>query len=791
VQDAESALIESVCERVRERVAPEEVAEAEAFVRAYYRRAPAADLAGREPVDLYGAALAHWTFGRDRPGGELRVRVYNPTFEQHGWQSPHTAIEIVSDDMPFLVDSVSMELSRRELGIHVLVHPVVGDESYMHIEIDRQAEGFDELAQALRGVLEGVRVVVDDWRPMRERMDVLVAALASTPPVGVEPAEADEARAFLAWLADHHFTFLGYREYALEEDTLRGVDGTGLGLLRGEGRGHVSTAYAKLPPAVRALAREPHVLVLTKANARSPVHRPSYLDYVGVKRFDDDGNVVGEYRFLGLYTTAAYREVSANIPVLRRKAQAVRDRAGFPPGSHDDKALVEVIDTFPRDELIQMEVDELDRIARGILELGERQRVRLFMRADRYERFVSCLVFLPRDRFNTANRIRVAEILREALGAETVDWGLRLTEWVLVRIHYTLRVPGDLPSFDVDALEERIREATRGWEDDLQEALLEEFGEEHGTALFRRYGAAFPPAYRDDLLARSAIADVQRMETLEGDEALDISLYRPLESPAGTLRCKLYRRGERVSLSDVLPMFESLGLTVTDERPYKVAPRDGAPVWIYDFGLQAKGPVDADAIRERFHEGFARVWHGDAEQDGFNGLIVGAGLDWREVTMVRAVARYLRQIGIPFSDRYMEETLLAHAGVAAKLSALFHARFDPSGDRSRAEDLGREIEEAIDAVDSLDQDRILRGFLSVLRAMLRTNYFIDPTHPGRMCRSSSIRPGSRSARGRGRSSRSSSIRRGSRACTCAAGRSRAAACAGRTGARTSAPRSSA
>ncbi|HEX6023204.1 MAG TPA: NAD-glutamate dehydrogenase [Solirubrobacter sp.] len=459
------------------------------------------------------------------------------------------------------------------------------------------------------------------------------------------------------------------------------------------------------------------------------MHRPSYLDYVGVKRFDDDGNVVGEHRFLGLYTTAAYREVSENIPVLRRKAQAVRERAGFPPGSHDDKALVEIIDTFPRDELIQMDVDDLDRIARGILELGERQRVRLFMRADRYERFVSALVFLPRDRFNTANRIKVAEILREALGAETVDGGLRLTEWVLVRIHYTLRVPGELPPYDVDELEERIREATRGWEDDLQEALLEEFGEEHGTALFRRYGSAFPAAYRDDLLARSAIADVQRMERLEGDEALDISLYRPLEAPPTTLRCKLYRRGERVSLSEVLPMFESLNLVVTDERPYRVTPRDGEPVWIYDFGLQASEPVDPDSMRDRFHEGFVRVWRGEAEQDGFNGLIVAAGLDWREVTMVRAVARYLRQVGIPFSDRYMEQTLLAHPGVAKKLSELFHARFDPDGDRSRAEDVAREIEEAIDAVDSLDQDRILRGFLAVVRAMLRTNYFLDLANP--------------------------------------------------------------
>ena len=729
--DVESALIESVCERVRERVPQEEVAEAEAFVRSYYRRAPAADLAGRELVDLYGAALAHWSFGRDRPDGDPLVRVYNPTFEQHGWQSPHTAIEIVSDDMPFLVDSVSMELSRRELGIHVLVHPVIGDESYMHLEVDRQAEGFEELAEALRGVLAGVRVVVDDWQPMRERMEALVAQLESSPPAPVEAAEAEEARALLAWLRDHHFTFLGYREYTLDGDTLHGVEGTGLGLLRGETRGHVSTAYAKLPPAARALAREPHVLVLTKANARAPIHRPSYLDYVGVKRFDDEGNVVGEHRFLGLFTTAAYREVPANIPVLRRKVEAVRERAGFPRGSHDDKALVEIMDTLPRDELFQIEADELYSIAVGILELGERQRVRLFMRTDRYERFVSCLVFLPRDRFNTDNRVRVAEILREALNAETVDWGLRLTDWVLVRIHYTLRVPaGELPAYDREELEARIVEATRGWDDELQEALLEEFGEETGTALVRRYGAgAFPAAYRDDLLARSAIADVQRIEALEGDDALDLSLYRPLEAPPGVLRCKLYRRGERVSLSDVLPMFESLGLTVTDERPYQVTPRDEAPVWIYDFGLQAKGPVDVEAIRERFHEGFARVWRGEAEQDGFNGLIVGAGLDWREVTMLRCVARYLRQAGIPFSDRYMEDTLLAHARVAGALVELFRARFDPAGDRGRAEACAREIEEAIDAVDSLDQDRILRGFLSVVRAMLRTNYFLAGPKP--------------------------------------------------------------
>src|SRR3954447_19098237 len=726
-QAVESELIESVCERVRERVAPGEVEAAEAFVRAYYKGAPAEDLRGREPVDLYGAALSHWTFGRERSAGTALVRVYNPTFEQHGWQSPHTAIDIVSDDMPFLVDSVSMELSRREAGIHMLVHPVIGDESYMHIEVDRQAGGFDVLADALHHVLDQVRAAVEDWQPMKARLQELIREPA---PVGLDAAEIEESKALLAWIGDHHFTFLGYREYSLVGEELRADEGSGLGLLRG-GAGHVSTAFAKLPSAVRAFALEAHLLVLTKANARSPVHRPSYLDYVGVKRFDADGHVVGERRFLGLYTGQAYHALPAEIPVLRRTVAEVLERAAFPSGSHDYKELKEIIDTFPRDELFQVDADELYEVAHGILDLGERQRVRLFLRTDRYERFVSCLVYLPRDRFNTANRVRIGQILSEALGAESVDWGLRLTEWVLVRIHYTLRLaPGELKHSDVAELEARIVEATRAWDDELQAVLTEEAGEEAGTALFRRYGGdAFPAAYREDSHPRSAISDVQRLAQPGGDDALDLSLCRPLEAAPRVLRCKLYRRGGRVSLSDVLPMFESLGLTVSDERPYEVTPRDSTPAWIYDCGLVAPAEVDADAIRGRFHDGFARVWRGEAELDGFNGLIIGAGLDWREVTMLRAVARYLRQAAFPFSDRYMEQTLLGHTAVAAALVRLFHARFDPAGGHGAASAVVEQIERTIDAVDSLDEDRILRGFLSVVEAMLRTNYYLDPAHP--------------------------------------------------------------
>jgi glutamate dehydrogenase len=756
VKELDSALIESVCSRIRERLDPDDAPQAVEFVRQYYRRVPPEDLAELEPLDLYGAALAHRSFARRRDPGTPKLRVYNPEFEQHGWQSGHTVVELVSDDMPFLVDSATMELSGHGAGIHVLIHPVMrvrrnGDgelvavlapeapaeegtlaESFIHVEIDRHsgAAELERLRERLLDVLRQVAAAVEDWPAMRRRAADVIAELREPPP-SLDRHECEEAAALLAWMDDGHFTFLGFREYELEtqagEDRLRPVAGSGLGILR-ESPGAKRSSGSTLTPRASTLAREPHPLVLTKANSRSTVHRPAYLDYVGVKRVGPDGDVVGERRFLGLYTTAAYRATAGEIPVLRRKVESVVARAAFQPASHAEKALVEILDTYPRDELFQIAEDELFQIAMGILAVGERQRVRLFTRRDAYERFVSCLVFLPRDRFHTRNRARIQEILAEAFDAESVDFELRLSESVLVRIHFTARVrPGRLPAYDAAEIEARIAEATGSWTDELQEALVEEAGEEQGIALYRRYGNAFPIGYREDWLARSAVADIRRIEQLAEDEQLAVSLYRPLEAPAGSLRCKLYRRGEPATLSEVLPMFESMGLQVRDERPYEIAPSDGPPTWIYDFGVEygADCAIDVDEVRERFQDAFVRVWRGEVEHDGFNGLVLRAELAWRDVSVLRAVARYLRQARTAFSDRYMEQALSAHPRVAAALVELFRARFDPGRDRSpgAADGIARKIEEAIDAVESLDEDRILRNFLAVVRAMLRTNYF--------------------------------------------------------------------
>ena len=753
-REVDRALIESVCSRVRERLGPDEAPQAEEFVRQYYRRVPPEDLAGLDPLDVYGAALAHWSFARQRDPGTAKVRVFNPDFEQHGWQSSHTVVELVSDDMPFLVDSTTMELSAHGAGIHLQIHPVIrvrrdsdGEltavlaadapadegtlaESFIHVEIDRHSgDELEQLRERLLEVLRQVSAAVEDWPAMRRRAADLIAELREPSP-WLDRDEREEAAALLAWMDDGHFTFLGFREYELVtqdgDGRVRKIGGSGLGILR-ESAGAKRSKGSSLTPRARALAQEPHPLVLTKANSRSTVHRRAYLDYVGVKRFSSDGDVVGERRFLGLYTTAAYRAVVSEIPVVRRKVDAVVARAGFPPASHAEKALVEILDTYPRDELFQFPEDELFDVAMGILALGERHRVRLFTRRDAYARFVSCLVFLPRDRFNTGNRERIQQILTDALDAESVDFELRLSESVLVRIHFTVRLrSGDLPAYDAAEIEAAIVEATGSWTDQVEAALLEEEGEEHGTALYRRYRDAFALGYRDDWLARSAVADIRRIERLTDADPLAVNLYQPLEAAPGSLRCKLYRRGAPATLSELLPMFESMGLRVSDERPYEVTPSDLMPTWIYDFGVEyAAGELDVDGVRERFQDAFIRVWRGEVENDGFNGLVLRAGLGWRDVTILRAVARYLRQARIAFSEAYMERALLAHPRVAAALVELFRARFDPTRDHApeAADPIAREIEEAIDDVESLDEDRILRSFLAVLRAMLRTNHF--------------------------------------------------------------------
>jgi glutamate dehydrogenase len=755
-EQAKAEILEQIVATIHEKVPVDRRDQVEEFARQYYQRLAPEDLLELEPEDLYGAVLAHWRLAHRRQPGEVSVRVYSPRFEEHGWRSKHSIVEIVTDDMPFLVDSVAMELNRHGLVIHLPIHPVVvvrrdeaGElvevlppdakdgipESYLHFEVDRMSDPkvLDKLRSEIERILGDVKASTEDWPKVREQVQEILREFDERPPP-VDEAELAEARALLEWIDNHHFTFLGYREYDLlemnNEDMLCPVDGTGLGILRQGQSKPASLSFAKLPPEVRRLARERHVLILTKANSHSTVHRPSYLDYVGVKRFNEQGEVIGERRFLGLYTSAAYNRNPRDIPVLRRKVTKVLERAGLPRYSHDWKSLLNILETFPRDELFQISDDQLFETAMGILRLEERRRVRLFMWHDDYGRFVSALVYVPRDRYTTTVRRRIEVVLNDAFPGASFDFQVWLSESVLARLHFIIRMPtGQMPSYDAKELEAKLATVTRSWSDELHALLLELHGEEEGNALFDRYGEAFPAAYVDDFPARNAVYDIQRMEDLAERGGMNMNLYRPLEASPGTLRFKLFWADRPLPLSDAVPMLEDMGVEVVEERPYELHPPGNGPVWIHDFGVTYTGPesdVELSRVRDVFQEAFAAILRGEAESDGFNRLVLRGRLTWRQIVVLRASCKYLRQTRLTFSQEYMELALANNPHIARWLVELFQARFDPSQPEdaeSRAEELRKLLAESIDQVANLDEDRILRSFLGVVEATLRTNYF--------------------------------------------------------------------
>ena len=756
-EEIKTERLEQFVAMVRDKVAPEERATLEAFVRECYWQADPEDIAERAAADLYGSALSLWNLARRRTPGQPRIRVLNPTVSEHGWQSPHTIVEIVNDDMPFLVDSVTMEINRHGLALHLIVHPIVqvtrvpgavGNgtaapaavavdstsggprESLMHVEVDRISDParMEALSTGLTRVLADVRAAVDDWKPMLARL-VTTAAELGRQPAAIAAAEVAEAKAFLDWQAADHFTLLGYRCHDLVvqdgEDALALVPESGLGVLRAQASA-VSGSFAALPRIVRGSAREKDLLVITKSNSRSTVHRPGYLDYVGVKRYDERGEVCGEHRFLGLYTHAAYRAAPTDIPVLRLKLANVRARAALAPGGHAAKSLENILDTYPRDELLRLGEQELFDVVLGILRLGERQRSRLFVNRDRFERFVSCLIFAPRDRYTTDLREKWQAILTQAFAGTSSEFNVSLTESMLARVIITVRTtPGRIPQVDVPALERRLEKAARRWEDDLKVALVERLGEARANPLLQLFEKGFPAGYREDVPARSAVADVEMAARTLETGLLGMQLYQPLEAAPQTLRFKLFHRDTPIAISDSLPMLERMGLRVLEERPYRVGTADGAPVWIHDFGLvTGETGIEVDTVAGLFEDAFGRVFSGAVESDGFNRLVLAAQLSADQISVLRAYAKYMRQTGFPLSQLFVEQTLAANSALAKMLVELFELRFDPSGtDAAAARAKVTAIEAALEHVDNLSEDRVLRQYLALLQATVRTNFW--------------------------------------------------------------------
>ena len=700
-------------------------------------------------------SMVQWA--HQRTTGQALVRAWTPQ-DQGDIQSTYSVVEIVTDDMPFLVDSVTAELTRNGRAIYLVAHPQLAvtrsagelvdvhdidvnairdgmiAESWMHIHVERDfvSDDFESLVQGIERVLSDVRKAVSDWSLMRTKAIEISGMLRREQLGQVTESQRDEAIALLDWLTQDSFTFIGYREYLLVdvngEDALAPVPNTGLGILRQpEQRGEVSESFAQLPVAVRAKAREQELLVLSKANSRSTVHRPGYLDYVGVKTFNEQGEVVGERRFLGLFAARAYSDSVLEIPVLREKARQVERELSFIPGSHSAKDLEELLDTYPRDELFQISVEQLAKIAKSVLLLQERRQTKLYLRNDPYGRFVSALVYFPRDRYTTAVRLKLEAILRDTFGGTHVDYSARVSESVLARLHYVIHVEPseEIPEIEPSDLERRLAEATRSWEDDYQSILIDK----GISGLIRTYSDAFPESYKEDFDPMTGVNDTLIIEALKPED-LALDLYAPIISDSRDLRFKVIRVGPAMSLTRILPILERLGVDVLDEHPHEVERKDRSTAWVLDFGIVLpEGEIHSpDSLFTRFEDAFRAAWFGNTESDSFNALIVTAGVTWRDCTIIRAYARYMRQIGTTFGQGYIESVVLGNSSVARLLIEFFRIRFDPDfpGDRNAVQESAREqFELALTEVPSLDHDRILRMFWDMIAATARTNFYQD------------------------------------------------------------------
>ena len=757
LKDANSSvLLENVAKMIREKVSEEQSELAVAFTQVLYGDMSESDLANRSDSDLYGAALSLWGALNHRKPYEQVVKVFNPVLSRHGWQPTRTIVEIVHEDMPFLVDSINMALNRNGITAHLFLHhPMTvtrNDQGGLHsvgrlnpelkgenvttvlIEIDR-LDGEDEieaLKDELQEVLQEVSLAVHDWKPMGAKLNELIEDLPNQPFPGSKE-ELDETVSFLKWVAQGNFTLLGYRAYSVtpvKGDLELSPDAqSSLGIMLNSADSKPKR-ISQFPEVARKEATSNRLLLLTKSNSMSRVHRPTKSDYIGIKRFDKQGNVIGEHRFIGLYSSALYNHSVFGIPHLGDKLNRITKASGFSVNSHDYKALQNILETFPRDELIQANEAELLEISVGVLQIQERNAVKLFARKDVFGRFVSCLVYVTKERYNTELRKKTQAILARHLGsAEEVEFTTYFSESNLARTHYIVQAKDFQLDFNVKAIENDLIEAARSWEDKLENALVAHHGEAKAKRLSNKYNAAFSHSYKNDVLPGLSVVDIAKLESLSDDNTLGMLFYRPQEEPQGSknVRLKLFSLDEPLHLSDVLPMLENFGLRIVGERPYELTFADGHTAWVLDFQMVHIGnnELDLDKVQVMFQDAFAGVWSKHLEDDGFNKLLLGASLTGREITILRAYAKYLRQIGSTFSQNYVEETLGRYPEIATLLVNMFNRKFSPKLKPSEkaVDKLRQEIIDRLELVANLDDDRIIRAYVDMIGATLRTNFF--------------------------------------------------------------------
>ncbi|MCB5160945.1 NAD-glutamate dehydrogenase [Marinomonas algarum] len=748
-------LIERVAVEIHENFHADEANNLVQLAKLYFQDSLTEDLINESIENLYGTIVCLWDFLQQRPTDQAKIRVYNPNYEEHSWQSTHTVIEILTDDVPFLVSSFNMALVRLGYTIHMTSHPVIpvdrnangelkgintaskSHEALMRFEIDRLSDLtlLENIKEELLVSLVDIKKTVADWPAMKDTLNNIINESKKLPHLK-DNEHHKETLDFLRWVADDHFTFIGFRSYDLsiegDETHLKLVEGSGLGTFRDLNDKKVKRDIVLDDNLARMAVDNSNVLILTKSTAVSTIHRPVHLDYLGIKRCDEHGKVIGEWRFFGLYSSTAYIARLQDIPLLRKKLDIIVDRANVDPNSHKGKNLKHILNSYPRDEMLQAPVEDLFGTIESILAIQERRQLRVFLRKDIYGRFLNALVYVPRDRYNTELRVKMQDILMTACNGTSSEFNVQFSQLVLARVNFTIQIadPKHSPTIDGDDIQRKMQDAMNSWEDKLLHALHKSHGEEKGNALYHNYAPYLPAAYREDFSPNAAVIDIERLSLLNGEGDISTHIYRQMGQAKNNYFFKVYGNDTTLILSDVLPILECMGLRVLEARPYELDQNgDGkANTWVVEFSISVDADVNLEksSQREAFQDAFSQVFSRRIENDRFNALVLNASLTWREITMLRALTKYLMQLQVPFSLSYMQQTLEKNAGIARLLVQLFEQRFDPSQEAKRDEKVQKildKIEAELDQVANLDEDRILKHYLSVIQAMLRTNFY--------------------------------------------------------------------
>jgi glutamate dehydrogenase len=724
------------------------------FLKEYYRNFPIDDISNVSNENLFGVALSHWRLAQKKDENTTNLNIFNPTVETSGWYSSNTVIQMVIDDLPFLVDSIKMELSRLGCSLHLVANfaglKVYRDNKGNIKSIDNklgskeaflvffvshlsEEEEIAEVKAGIESVIQDVKVCVNDWQDMKDSMQESINEIDSLG-VGFDKDDVEETKKFLEWLLEY-FTFMGARSYDSKgigsKKGLYLVKDSGLGVLRDDSGSKVTRLYSELPPDTRKIALSKQILMISKTNTQSTIHRNAYTDVIGIKRFNKLGRVIGEKRFIGLFTSDAYDSDPSKIPILRKKVKDVISLSGFEHNLHANKRLLHILKNLPRDELLQIGTSDLCAMALGILEIQDKKKIKMFVRRDIFNRFVSCLVYIPRDNFNTELRLQIQDILLTQFDGLEVVATPSFSESHLARVHFIIRIDSsNVQNYDYEAIESLVVKVARSWKDELHECLIEKYGDQTGVKYYNLFARSFSAGYKDHYSPHAAASDINYINKLSPENDIEISVYRPSNFSNSFLAIKLFQINSPIPLSEAVHILENMNLKVISEKSFTIRSSNQNNICVSDFEMKYTGKheVNIESLGIEFQKSFRSIWHGEAENDRFNSLIIDAKLSCFHIIMLRAYARYLRQIGFNFSEKYIQETFTDNTEVTKKLVELFECRFNPEiyeSNPNAYKVVYDELLDSLETIESIDDDRIVRKYLEVILATDRTNYYQD------------------------------------------------------------------